>query len=343
MKKIIMLIVTLLGAMTTSAQIATLSHEGQISAFYGENSLIEAMNAATHGDIISLSSGRFNATNITKRVTLRGTGMSSSSDPEDMHEATVIVGNCNINVPDTLSETLNMESLYFINDIKTTIGSYCLKKAQFTKCRFNSFGYGPNAVGFKQVDVSFTHCRFSYFVANNNSQITFMNCIINKPYIYSGYTNYNNCFVRIENYYSNESENRRFKNCIIHLCGNNSAYLTSNTMASNCIGVCGSSTMFDKMTTGNTTNTYVSDITMVFKTFSNTGTKEITDSEVFELTETAAQTYLGDDGTQVGIYGGVLPYDERPLNPKITKCNVASKTTADGKLSVDIEVSAAGY
>lgn len=49
----------------------------------------------------------------------------------------------------------------------------------------------------------------------------------------------------------------------------------------------------------------------------------------------------GTDGTEVGIYGGSLPYDPTPTNPQITKFNVASKTTADGKLSVDIEVKSA--
>lgn len=343
-----MLIVTLLGAMTASAQIATLSHEGQISAFYGENSLIEAMDAATHGDIISLSSGRFNATNITKRVTLRGTGMSSSSDPNDMYEATVIVGNSDINLPDTLSETLmlTMESLYFNNSVSI---SKALKKAQFTKCRFYTFGGITTGNTKKQDDVSFTHCRVTYsFSAGSNSQITFLNSIVCAPYVLSGYVNYNNCVIKYTNGssgiggFSNTNINNRFKNCIIHLC-NQSGTLASSNTASHCIGVCGSSTMFDKLTTGNTTNTYVSDITTVFRTYSITSDYHITDSDDFELTETAAQTYLGDDGTQVGIYGGVLPYDERPLNPKITKCNVASKTTADGKLSVDIEVSAAGY
>ena len=44
------------------------------------------------------------------------------------------------------------------------------------------------------------------------------------------------------------------------------------------------------------------------------------------------------DGGEIGIYGGSLPYSAVPTNPQITKFNVASKTTADGKLSVDIEV-----
>lgn len=61
----------------------------------------------------------------------------------------------------------------------------------------------------------------------------------------------------------------------------------------------------------------------------------------YELTDEAKQEYVGNDGTEIGIYGGNLPWSTRILSPQITKCNVASKTTADGKLSVDIEVKAA--
>lgn len=65
------------------------------------------------------------------------------------------------------------------------------------------------------------------------------------------------------------------------------------------------------------------------------------DSEKFVLKEDAAKKYLGDDGTQMGLYGGNMPYDERISMPHITKCNVAGKSTVDGKLSVEIQVEAA--
>lgn len=61
----------------------------------------------------------------------------------------------------------------------------------------------------------------------------------------------------------------------------------------------------------------------------------------YELTDEAKAEYIGIDGTEIGIYGGNLPWDVHILSPQITKCNVAGKTTADGKLSVDIEVKAA--
>ena len=65
------------------------------------------------------------------------------------------------------------------------------------------------------------------------------------------------------------------------------------------------------------------------------------DNETFELADAAKIKYLSADGKQVGMYGGDLPFTATPTNPQITKCNVAAKSTADGKLSVDIEVSAA--
>ena len=69
--------------------------------------------------------------------------------------------------------------------------------------------------------------------------------------------------------------------------------------------------------------------------------EKLFEDNTFGKLTTAAKKYLGADGTEVGIYGGSLPYDPTPTNPQISKFNVAAKTTADGKLSVDIEVKSA--
>ena len=57
----------------------------------------------------------------------------------------------------------------------------------------------------------------------------------------------------------------------------------------------------------------------------------------FELTETAAATYLGGDGTQVGIYGGTNPFNPAPSNPQVKKFTVNSTTEGD-QLKVKINV-----
>lgn len=56
----------------------------------------------------------------------------------------------------------------------------------------------------------------------------------------------------------------------------------------------------------------------------------------------ASTTYIGTDGSQVGIYGGTFPYKEGavPLNPHIQVKNIATTTDANGDLQIQIQVAA---
>ena len=325
--------------------LATLSHDGEISVFYGSNALKTAVDAAENGDVITLSSGQFNAVNITKNITLRGAGMSISNDSINPHEMTIIQGAFSINVADSLSGRINMEGLYSGSNV-TYNGT--LRNAQFLKCRFQRFLVGSNAV---MTNTSFIHCRFYDGVTlNANSNAVFINSIVCSPFSNqaSSTVEFDNCFVKYDGSYGYNSDfvvNAYYKNCIIQ-CTHNSYYnqIPSSCTAINCVGIGAYSNMFSNMAAKNSTNKFVNTISSVFKTYNATGLGTfINDSWSFELTETAAKTYLGTDGTQVGVYGGNLPYSEDPTIPQITKCNVASKSTADGKLSVDIEVKAAEY
>jgi hypothetical protein len=70
----------------------------------------------------------------------------------------------------------------------------------------------------------------------------------------------------------------------------------------------------------------------VFKTFNGSV------GENFELLESIANTYRGNDGTQIGIYGGPMPFDPRVTNPLIKRINVADRSNSDDKLPVTIEM-----
>lgn len=77
-----LLVLALLTGTLAQAQtslMATLNHEGTISTFYGARALQQAHQAAASGDVITLSSGTFQAENITKAVTVRGAGMDVTS------------------------------------------------------------------------------------------------------------------------------------------------------------------------------------------------------------------------------------------------------------------------
>ena len=121
----------------------------------------------------------------------------------------------------------------------------------------------------------------------------------------------------------------------------NSNYpLPETCVAHNCIGINngGTQDIFSKL--DDPSNVMVDGAreaayTAVFKTLKDV--KNPTLIETFELTDAAKTTYLGDDGTQVGIYGGVSPFTLEPTNPQVTKF-IVSSTTEGSQLKVKINV-----
>lgn len=315
-----------------SSLLATLSHEGQISTFYGATALREAHSAATHGDIITLSSGTFVSVNITKAITLRGAGMAIDTVHNTL--PTVISGDFDINIADSVSQKLTMEGVYSNHSIHyINVNNPVFLKSRFKEIRY----YGSTVPSRKIKDALFVHCRIAEGISlYTNCSASLINCIVNYPSSSDSKTSnyeFTNCVV----YYANSVMASSYINCVLSNDGYSSYdYLSRSCSAYNNISTCRHS--FDNIP--NNTNRTVEKIETIFKTYKGGEFKNL-DSENFELTDAAKAKYLGSDGTQVGIYGGMLPYNTTPSNPQITKCKVASKSTADGKLSVDIEVKAA--
>lgn len=110
--------------------------------------------------------------------------------------------------------------------------------------------------------------------------------------------------------------------------GMNGSYFPSTSTAINCVGLDANKKAFREMS--------------LKENCSYAGMDIFQESNVWkDLTDEAKAKYLGIDGTPVGKFGGMIPYNMTPSYPQITKMNVAAKTTADGKLSVEIGVSAA--
>lgn len=325
-------------AKAQSSLIATLSHDDDVKVFYGTDALSQAHAAATSGDVITLSSGTFNATDITKAITLRGAGMAMDSLNNMNH--TIITGDFKCTISDTTTN-LKMEGIYHNGSFKYDK----IRRAQFLKCRFKIITY-KNSSTSQLRDCVFLNCRIadrldvavgteSDFLGNmfNNSIIAnfgtssgnkkssiFDNCIIissnaSANLIYLGMSTFKNCiFIHDASYY----------------------YLEPGAIAYNCIAVGSNANIFKY--TPNTTNKVIPLLSDVFLTYNSVSSIANNDNETFELNDDAKTKYLGVDGTEVGIYGGTFPYTTVLETPKIKKCNVAAKSTADGKLSVDIEV-----
>lgn len=343
MKKLFLSLVTATMAVTaTFAQntlVATLSHGEDISMFYGTYALRDAMNAAQSGDVINLSGGAFQAVNITKGITLRGTGIDDAAP-------TYISGNFTISVPTDDANRLSFEGIRSTGTI-TMSGTF--NSPYFVKSQFYAFDYNSNTAPTIK-NAMFANCKITNkFYLNGSSTVQFINSYVASFQNYSGTTaaaSFVNCVIIPRtssgetyssdyNYHPDYISSSQLLNCIIYARVINQQYqLPSSTIATNCVSI-GFNNLFGAQAAnkGNKTATFGA----LFKDF----TGAYSNSQTFELTDEAKTTYLGTDGTQVGLYGGVLPYDSTPSYPQITKMNVANKTTADGKLSVEIEVSAA--
>ncbi len=326
---------------------ATLSHEGTVKCFYGADAFKDAVTAAADGDEITLSSGVFNATNITRAVNVKGAGM--VADTINNVEKTVVSGNLLVR-----KDNVNISGIYF-----TTVVYLDSTNIKVNKCTFASNLYcSNNSPSSKLIENYLYNCRCLKSVSLNN-QRTKLNVV--NSYIYEARTpttsNSTISFFVVNSIIGSSGGsgngplniyNSTFYNSIIFNCSTTSNYINCGLSSSNfvyyCVGKNGNGTIFDQVLgygdgsgnyVPNNTNTVVNDLSTVFKTFNGQNYNEY---ETFELTTTAASTYLGDDHTQVGMYGGSMPYSPFPSHPIITKCTVAEKSTPQGTLSVDIEV-----
>lgn len=327
MKKIFSFIILLGITLTVCAQtqIATLSHGGEISTFYGVNALKDAHNQAENGDVITLSAGSFKAVDFTKLITVRGAGMGIKVDASSIYmEPTVIVGNFNVTADANSAHHFTLEGISSENTmtLRGTNGT------QFIKCKFYDVNFAANYGSLE--NCTFVHCYVSNaFRALYNTTFTAISTYFKKEAYFNGSScmfNLNNCIIEVSaSYFLNCTT---LKNCIIIYTGSesNPIYPPYGTSAYN--------TLWYGETTENPFGTTAAEH---FNSVMSSSEKLFEDNTFGKLT-TAAKKYLGADGTEVGIYGGNLPFDATPTNPQITKFNVASKTTADGKLSVDIEV-----
>lgn len=110
-------------AFAQNTLVATLTHGDEIRMFYGTNALQQACSAATHGDVINLSGGKFQSTKITKAVAVRGTGIHDANP-------TYIVNNFDVEIPANVTEKLSFEGCRITSTITikgTLSNAYFLK------------------------------------------------------------------------------------------------------------------------------------------------------------------------------------------------------------------------
>lgn len=318
------LLLSVVGMKNTIAQnqVAILQHNDTLSAFYGPDALSAAHTAASDGDIITLSSGNFNGCTLSKAVTIHGAGC--VDDPESHLAPTRIPGTLYISKSDGTSP-LTMEGIWF-----GTIYRYTARNVRFIKCNINNTTYATS-----NSDFYFVNCIIKEFSFNGNGLLIQNSVVRFTHYNQNDQSNMNiinNSVVCLNN--DLNIGNTRGYNCILATASNNGA---TNSTFYNCVEIqTGDSNIFEGQL--NESNMQVTSYDEVFETFA--GTVEYNES--YQLKSDFASSFLGNDGTEVGIHGGLLPYDTRPSYMYIKTTNVAGQTTEDDKLSVEIELISSG-
>ena len=300
---------------------ATLNHEGTISTFYGAVALRQAHAAAVSGDVITLSSGTFLSTDITKAVTIRGAGMDVSKAYDIVNEPTVLGGDFRIKIPAEDTGRLTLEGIYHNGNIYFSEGQ--VKNALFLKSRFK---YISKSGSCKVQDLTVLNCRISESInVDDGNSAQFLNSVVNS--FNSGYMSFSHCVI-LDGFRLGNNGNE-YKNCIITY--ESGGLFSSSSSAYNNLFISNETSLLQNVPNNTNLRVPTSDERFAYLRGYN-------DSKDYKLTDQNRDVLKATDGGEIGIYGGSLPYSAIPTNPQITKFNVASKTTADGKLSVDIEV-----
>lgn len=323
MKKLLFTLCAMMIAMASYAQnllVATLTHGEDVSIYYGAAAFQSAMEAAEDGDVINLSGGGFLSADIKKAVTIHGIGV-------DEALPTSLMGDLAVDIPAEATGRLMMEGVQ-IRNVITISGT--TNQSCFIKCRI----VGNVKLIDDAINSQFLNCELAAMNMSGNATAQYVGSYVQDMNIEgSAGADFVNCVVAPSLHsnsscYADRIRRSTLLNCIVvnrQTIYHSNFSLPNTSTAQDCISV-GPGNPFDTFTGSNNTSG-------VARTF-------FVDSDIKkDLTDEAKELYLGADGTPVGMYGGVFPFNTIPGYPRITKLNADPKASADGKINVEIEVS----
>lgn len=323
---------------------ATLQHGEQTMVFIGVDAFKNAYDAAADsGDVITLSSGLFNSILISKSISVYGAGF--EDDEATGTKATIIDGYIGLKNEEIATEDGD--------------GNITKNIRKPNKCRFEGIAfvvnYSPDKtfrIDSDMSDIIFSKCMFNNIIIYNDIKHLMVNqCVGNNisgyytPVVKSLYV-VNSHLYEIAGYSLDKTSAIKIDHCIISHNGtpsgigfysNNILYssLHSGAMAENNIFVgLNSSVGMGVQDMGNNW-TGVADADVWAEENADGSYAE---DKTFELKY--PEKYVGTDGTQIGLHGGLYPWNKIPGTPRIVESNIDTKTSAEGKLKVSIKVEA---
>ena len=339
MKKLFLILTSIFVSTCAMAQdtfVATLEHNGEYTNFYNNTALTAAYEAAEDGDVITLSSGTFTCPNITKGVTIRGIGLAQLEQNKKTYISTAF----DVYAQDA-SRTVNLEGLYLQNTMNIysdgsaeTAGTVNIIK---TRCNAVNVLEKESPTDATTVKVNFYNCWMNGEFKSNSASYTdikVMNCYITGTCWTTrsevSNTMFRNCYL----YFGDISGMKysAFENCIIRYNG-------WQTLPNNAITINSISMSFQSENVSAFRDvSYNESCTHLGNRDLNINTV-FSDQANFILQEEFAKKYLGTDGKEVGMYGGI-GYTTKVRYPIISTLSIGNgqTTSREGKLDVTIEL-----
>ncbi len=326
--------------MLSSQQKVALLSQGVTTIFGGVNPFESAYQAAVDGDVIYLPGGTipFPAV-INKGVKIYGAG--HYPDFTTAVNKTVLTGNLSI---DENADNLHLEGVELTGTL-TFVANKKVDHVVIARCRVGNIAYAGSATTPCEDNIIRECVVPGSIKMDNATSCIITNCLINGKIENANnvgisnnilFYNYNNTGGFAYYVTFNNVDNCLISNNVIfRKAGGRYIFNLSdlNTFSRNVFVYppyeAGSNTFTD--------NFYNVDLTSFFVLQSD---------EAFDYTHNYhlqnPELYLGMDGSQVGIYGGLFPYKEGavPANPQIINKVVSAQTNSDGQLNVDITVEA---
>ena len=330
-------IMALLAISSLKAQnsIATLQHNGTVSVFQGLDAFKQSYQAAVPGDTINLSAGFFNSPNeIAKGLTIVGSG--HFPDSINQPRTTFLIVNGAVNLVQG-ANNLRLEGLYIMGDIN--FQAVPMNHISIVRCYVRSINCGSSDESNRKDNILIRECFIStdnnyesiigLFGDNNEINHNVVRgtmrtitgtCLIEGNVQQNGWYVVNNCQIR--------------NNIILTNGGWPILDCTGNSFSNN-LFVGSNFSIGNNSFVNNYTNVDVSEI---FVNYTVSGAPSYTDNYHLKHPE----LYIGTDGKEVGLYGGVIPFKDGgyPFNPIIVKRLVAPQTSLDGGLQIEFKVKA---
>lgn len=337
MKKTLSFIAFIAITMTINAQTIALHSASGVQIFKGNTTLSNAYTAANNGDTLYLSGHTFTPPSaFDKQLVIFGAG--------HYVDSTLATGKTFINGNVILSE--NADGFYLegleITGLVSFVANASVNNVVIKRCKINNtFNVTGNQTN-PSSNLSLIGNVFMQNINLENAQAVLLsNNIIVKSFLGSKGNMINNNFIMsfIYDYYGSYlfyGDNNTISNNIFIWDDTNNARVNGhgNIFQNNLYVV----STPDYGTTPTALDNYTS-IPRADIFINQTGA-------VFDYTHDYhlqnPETYLGTDGTQVGIYGGTFPYKEGavPSNPHFQIKNIAPTTDANGDLQIQIQIEA---